>query len=389
MWYALENGAVYRLDMARLQTLPTTAELHIRQINDINTDKAIYGGLARQLFSELDQQSNNIRIMFALSDNSNNNKTLYRYRLIGSHNEHWSTWSTETQKDFTELRGANYRFELEAKDGWGRVVANQLAFKVLPPWYLSRTAWLMYLISAISLLFLSGWLTQRWRTRQLKQQNWLLEQTVELRTQEVRAKVKQLREQQALKDRFFSNVSHEFRTPLTLTIGPLETILTEHKQDINQPVRSLTNMALNNASKMLTLIGQVLDLNRLEVGKLPLRVSQYDLAELLRSLQQRFSSWAQQENQTLVCENCAEPLLLYFDQDQIEKCVANLLSNAIKYSGKGSSIRIKLINDSTSVTVQVIDNGKGISEAATSKVFERFYQEKILNSLPPLAPALA
>jgi DNA-binding response OmpR family regulator/anti-sigma regulatory factor (Ser/Thr protein kinase) len=136
-------------------------------------------------------------------------------------------------------------------------------------------------------------------------------------------------------------------------------------------------MALRNANKMLALVGEVLDLNRLEAGKLPLRVSQYDLAELLRLLQQRFEAWAEQENQSISCENCEEPLLLYFDQDQIDKCVANLLSNAIKYSGENSHITIKLVNQPNSITVQVIDNGQGISEQAKAKVFERFYQEKV------------
>lgn len=376
VWYALASGPVYRIDFKRMQQLPTAAQLNIRQITDLKTNQEIVGGLGLHKLADLDQQKNNIRILYALSDNSIDNRTEYRHRLLGSHNDSWSRWSAENQKDFTELRGAHYQFELEAKDGWGRVVSKTLAFTVLPPWYLSNIAWTCYILSALLMLFLSGWLTQRWRTRKLQQQNIILEETVAERTSEVSAKVDELKEQQALKDRFFSNVSHEFRTPLTLTIGPLETVLSEHSEQIDPQVTSLTTMALRNANKMLALVGEVLDLNRLEAGKLPLRVSQYDLAELLRLLQQRFEAWAEQENQSISCENCEEPLLLYFDQDQIDKCVANLLSNAIKYSGENTHITIKLVNQSDSVTVQVIDNGQGISEQAQAKVFERFYQEK-------------
>lgn len=376
VWYALASGPVYRIDFERMQQLPTAAQLNIRHITDLKTNQEIVGGLSGHKLADLDQQTNNIRILYALSDNSIDHRTEYRHRLLGSHNDSWSRWSAENQKDFTELRGADYQFELEAKDGWGRVVSKTLSFTVLPPWYLSNIAWTCYILSALLMLFLSGWLTQRWRTRKLQQQNIALEETVAERTSEVSAKVDELKEQQELKDRFFSNVSHEFRTPLTLTIGPLETVLSEHSEQIDSQVTSLTTMALSNANKMLALVGEVLDLNRLEAGKLPLRISQYDLAELLRLLQQRFTPWAEQENQTLICEHCAEPLLVYFDQDQIDKCVANLLSNAIKYSGKNSHITIKLVNELHSVTVQVIDNGQGLSEQAKTKVFERFYQEK-------------
>lgn len=376
VWYALSTGPVYRIDFKRMGQLPSVAHLHIRHIIDLNTDEEIYGGLGLLTFADLDQQSNSIRIHYALSDNSIDNATVYRHRLLGSQNERWSRWSTENQKDLTELRGASYQFELEAKDGWGRVVSKIFPFTVLPPWYLSKTAWTLYILIALSLLFLSGWLTQRWRTRKLQQQNVALEHLVAERTREVSAKVNELKEQQELKDRFFSNVSHEFRTPLTLTIGPLETVLSEHSEQINEQVTSLTTTALNNANKMLALVGQVLDINRLEAGKLPLRVSQYDLAELLRILQQRFQSWAEQEKQSITCEHCEEPLLLYFDQDKIDKCIANLLSNAIKYSGKNSQITLKIVNQSNSIVVQVIDNGHGIGEHAKTKVFERYYQDK-------------
>jgi signal transduction histidine kinase/DNA-binding response OmpR family regulator len=195
-------------------------------------------------------------------------------------------------------------------------------------------------------------------------------------TKEVNEKVELLRQQQILKDRFFSNVSHEFRTPLTLTIGPLETLMLEHAAVLTQPVTRLAKTALNNASRMLALVGQVLDLNRLEAGKLPLRIAQYDVAELLRNISERFESWAGQHQQQIQVVDCEEPLLLWFDLDQFDKCVSNLLSNAIKYSGENSTIQVQLLNHGSYAEVFVRDNGVGISEGAKNKVFERFYQDK-------------
>jgi len=376
LWFALITGEVYRVNIALTENIPPKGTLNIRSINNLQNQQVINGGLQLSSFPDLDPDSNSIRINFALADNSSLIDTQYRHRLLGSGNRQWSGWSTEHHSDFTQLAGANYHFQVEAQDAWGRITNTEFVFSVLPPWYLGPAAWILYSVIAVGLLILSGWLTQRWRTRQLTELNVALEQTVAERTREVSAKVDELKEQQKLKDRFFSNVSHEFRTPLTLIIGPLETILDEYTSNMEGKAKSLTATALNNANKMLALVGQVLDLNRLEVGKLPLRISEYDIAELLRNIQSRFESWAEQENQTITCENCADPVMLYFDQDQMDKCVANLVSNAIKYSGKHSKLTIKLINEQDSVTIQVIDNGRGISAEAKDKVFERFYQDK-------------
>ncbi len=380
LWFALITGEVYRVNLALTETLPAMGQLNIRNVSDLQNNTDINLGLTAISSTVnsplLDQKSNSIRIHFALADNSSLIDTQYRHRLLGSHNEQWSHWSSEDHTDFTQLAGGDYQYQLEAKDPWARVTQATFSFSVSPPWYLSTIAITLYAVFAIGLLVLTSWLSQRWRTKKLTQQNIILEKTVAQRTKEVSAKVSELKEQQALKDRFFSNVSHEFRTPLTLTIGPLETVLSQHHETIDTQVKSLTTTALNNANKMLALVGQVLDLNRLEVGKLPLRVSEYDIAELLRNLQQRFEPWAKQGNQTINCESCEEPTLLYFDQDQIDKCIANLLSNAIKYSGKNCQITIKLLNNPNTITVQVIDNGQGISEQAQAKVFERFYQDK-------------
>ena len=376
IWLKVYTGEVFRFSEAMLQQPLAAAPLLMRSITNINDNSLIRNFEYNEPLAPIPFESNSIRLAFALTDHSTPFQTEYRARISGQGHQNWTTWSTEAHKDFPLLAGGDYLFEVQARDPWQRIQGASLEFTIMPPWYLTRTAWATYFLLALLLLFLSGWLTQRWRTRQLTELNVALEQTVAERTQEVSAKVDELKEQQKLKDRFFSNVSHEFRTPLTLIIGPLETILDEYTANMEGKAKSLTATALNNANKMLALVGQVLDLNRLEVGKLPLRISEYDIAELLRNIQGRFESWAQQENQTITCENCAEPVLLYFDQDQIDKCVANLLSNAIKYSGKHSQLTINLINEQGSVTLQVIDNGRGISEEAKTRVFERFYQDK-------------
>ena len=375
-WSPMVSGELYRVNVQNASEVPAQAPLNVRFVRDLDTREAIKGGYSTSNFPLLDQTSNSLRIHYALADNTTQTQPVYRHRLVGSNNETWSDWTQETYQDYFELSGGEFRFEIEGKDAFGRVSREHIEYRVLPPWYLSRTAIASYVISGIIILLLTAWISQRWRTRKLKERNLLLEQTVAERTQEVQAKVSELEEQQILKDRFFANVSHEFRTPLTLTIGPLETAVSSHDKALVPEVKSLIDTALSNANKMLALVGQVLDMNRLEAGKFPLHVSQNDLAELMRNLATRFGSWAQQHQQSITCEGCADPCLVWFDLDQMDKSLSNLLSNAIKYSGDGSQIILKLTNHSDRVTIDVIDNGVGLSEEAKSHVFERFYQEK-------------
>ena len=322
---------------------------------------------------ELPTMAGSLRIRFALSDFSLPEKTLYRSRLSGS--DRWSDWRRETWRDFTRLQGGKYKFELQARDGWGREQGlESFNFTVLQPWYLSFWAWLLYAVLLLLALVLAGWLGQRWRTARLQERNIELQHTVDERTSEVRARVEELKQTQELKDRFFANVSHEFRTPLTLTIEPLEEVVREHTEGMDEQGLGLTKIALRNARKMLGLIGEVLDINRLEAGSLRLLVGEHDIADLLRRVVQRFQPWIKRQQQVLTLSGAEEPVLLWFDQDQMDKMVSNLLSNAIKYSGKQAKINISLQANTEFVDLLVTDNGPGIAIDKQEKIFERYYQ---------------
>lgn len=314
----------------------------------------------------------NLRVFFSLSQYVQRKNNQFRYRL---NNRRWSSWSTERHADLGQLSSGHYELKMQGRDPQANIYnAQSQKIYINPPWYSSNAAFAFYAICTIAVLGFTGWLSQRLRTANLTKQNILLETQVSQRTAEVESKAAQLEQQQLLKDRFFANVSHEFRTPLTLTIGPLQSLLEDKANQLDDAAKSLANTALNNANKMLALVGQVLDLNRLEADKLPLHVGHYNIAELLRNLQQRFAYWAKQENQQIICRNCIDPLYLYLDLDQIDKSVSNLLSNAIKYSGKGSNITMELSQTDSEVTLQVMDDGYGIKPEDQNKVFERFYQ---------------
>ena len=381
LWFSMADGQIFRVNIDHLKNIPQQGKLNIRKITNLDTDELIYGGSGNPKLPQLDQQTNSIRINYALTNNSianvtKNNSSQYRYRLIGSANEEFSKWSNESHKDFTLLQGGNYEFEVQSKDAWGRINVKKIKYTVLPPWYLSVVAFIIYIVLVIILIVVVAWLTQKWRTAQLEQTNKQLEKQVEERTVEVQAKAKQLEQQQILKDRFFTNVSHEFRTPLTLTIAPLEAFISDHpkmQQSSLHPIQT----ALKNSKKMLSLVAQVLDINRLEAGQFPLRIAQYNLSDLINTITKRFQPWAEQNKQKLLVTNIQEPTLTYFDQDQIEKCISNLISNAIKYSGDETTIVVSIIKDKSDFTgIGVTDNGIGIRKEFENNVFDRFSQDK-------------
>ncbi len=377
LWFVSSQGDIYRVNLDLTKEPPPPGVLNIRQVTNLDNDEELSGGLNKFGMPQLTENNNSIRIQYALAENANANPAKYRHKLIGNKNEKWSKWLSETHKDFTNLAGSDYRFMLEAKDGWGRVSSTDLVFSVLPPWYLSKIAWLIYLITLIILLVLSGWITQRWRTAKLQQRNELLEKKITLGISEVKQKSEQLQQQQILKDRFFSNVSHEFRTPLTLTIMPLQDLLRTHP-DLDHDISFPVEAALRNSQKVLELVGQVLDINRLELGQFPLHIAEYDITDLINRIVSRFTPWAEQHHQKISSYGTSDPIMIFCDQDQIEKCISNLISNAIKYSGEGSQISIGLENDEVlgRVGIKVSDNGQGISKQSEQKVFDRFFQDQ-------------
>ncbi|WP_154224518.1 hybrid sensor histidine kinase/response regulator transcription factor [Marinicella rhabdoformis] len=380
LWFSMANGNIFRSNTDLIKSIPPQGKLNIRQIINLDTEEQIYGGLGTPHLTELTQDNNSIRIQFAMADNSisnakDGNQVLYRHRLLGSGVDKFSKWSAENSKDFTLLKGGEYQFEVQAKDAWDRVSSSHIDYHVLPPWYLTKTAWLIYASIGLLLLVLCSWITQKWRTQRLRLRNEELVQQVSQRTAEVQAQANKLKQQQILKDRFFTNVSHEFRTPLTLTIAPLEAFLNDNK-DMDNTVLHPIRTALRNSKTMLSLVCQVLDLNRLESGQFQLKVARYDVADLILGAIEKFQPWAQQHQQELTAVYSDEPCWLYFDKDLIDKCLSNLISNAIKYSGDKTRIEVSLVKSGEYTGIKVDDNGRGINPEFENKLFQRFSQDE-------------
>lgn len=198
-----------------------------------------------------------------------------------------------------------------------------------------------------------------------------LELTVSERTKEVRKQADQLREMDAVKSRFVVNLTHELRTPLSLIMGPAGQL----QQRLTEPNdRKNASLISTNAGKLLRLINQLLDLNKLEAGKMELQWEAADITAILSTTVESFEGLAIQNHVQLRCSSVQETLLVMTDAPKLEMILHNLLSNAVKFSKPQGLVTVNLTRDQQTFTITVKDHGSGIPEAQLPYVFDRFYQ---------------
>lgn len=170
---------------------------------------------------------------------------------------------------------------------------------------------------------------------------------------------------------FFTNVSHEFRTPLTLIADPVDRLLADRSLGDGQ--RSLLRLARKNVDVMLRLVGEILDFRKVQKGKMTLRLSRFDLADALRQWTEGFLPVAERKNIDLeIVAN--EEIDMVADHDKLAKVVYNLLSNAMKYTPSGGHVKLSAVRDGDNAIVKVSDDGQGMTADEAKHVFDRFYQ---------------
>ncbi len=234
---------------------------------------------------------------------------------------------------------------------------------VLPPWYRTFWAYGAYALIAGALLF-SLYTYDRKRTA--------LKHNLQLRDFEAR----KMHEVDQMKSHFFANISHEFRTPLTLILGPLEQPALLLKDD--ERAQSTLSMMRRNGLRLLQLINQLLDLSRMDAGRMSVQVCPLDLVKLARPLVMSFLTLAERRNIRLTFDSEEKEIIGYTDRDKFEKILTNLLSNSFKFTGEGGEItviaRIRHDSGPRAAEILVIDTGIGIEPQNLGKIFDRFYQ---------------
>ncbi len=186
-----------------------------------------------------------------------------------------------------------------------------------------------------------------------------------------------LKELDKVKSNFFANISHEFRTPLTLISNPIEITLEDYT--ITDQKRQQFETAKRNCNRLLSLVNQLLDLSRIDAGKLKLHIQKSNVTNFIAALSESFSFLAKQKNinYSLIINKHTEDV--YFDKDAIEKIVVNLLSNAIKYTPENGSVSCNVFIEKNTFNLKVKNSGEGLSEVELKHVFQRFYQSNEQN----------
>ncbi len=309
---------------------------------------------------ELPYSSDHLYFEFAALSYVRPEKNSYSYKLENLDKE-WIRSGNRNKATYTNLKPGEYIFRVRGSnnDGvWNEKDAS-IKITILPPWWGSGWAFTGYGIIALFIIYLI-------RVYDLKRQR----EKHQLELEHDHAK--KLEEIDSMKSRFFENISHEFRTPLTLILGPAEQILTNNSDDV---VKKNADLIKRNANSLLNLINQLLDLARLDTGRIKLKAAQQNIIPYLKGIVMSFESLALMNSIKLNLYFPANELMVYFDREKMETIIKNLLSNAFKFTPSQNeiSVSISTFNES-SVEIKVRDTGIGIPEEQLPKIFNRFYQ---------------
>ena len=309
---------------------------------------------------------------FAALDYHSPQKNRYAYQMEGVDPDWVYTDASRRYATYTQLAPGEYVFKVKGSnnDGLWNEKGTSIKIIITPPWWRTSLAYSIYTILIMGLI-LAIW---RFQTSRLK-----MKQQIEMEHFEA----EKLREVDHLKSRLFANISHEFRTPLTLIQGPIKQIISG---EFTGNLKDQCKMILRNSDRLLNLINQLLDLSKLESGRMKLKASRIDLIQYLKGIIQSFASLAERNNISFTYNSAEESLMGYLDRDKLEKIVTNLLSNAFKFTPEGGLIDVRIFPTPLSipplskggktggVEISISNTGPGIPPDQLEKIFNRFYQ---------------
>lgn len=315
----------------------------------------------------LKYHENIFSLEFAALNYSNPEKNQYAYKLEGFNNDWLKTDGSHRTVTYTNLDPGIYTFRVKASNGDGvwNEQGTALVVTILPPFWRTIPAFIIYAILLAVILFAARRLTiQRAHMRfQLAQQKKEAERVHEL---------------DLLKLKFFTNVSHEFRTPLSLIMAPVEKML---KQTQEPEQKKQYQLIYRNARRLLALVNQLLDFRKLEMRELRLYPSLGDIVAFVKEVSHSFTDMAGAKHINLNFTTDIPSLQISFDSDKLERILFNLLSNAFKFTPEYGNIEVIVNMQLQYVSIQVKDSGIGIPVEDQDKIFERFFQHDVPGSI--------
>ncbi len=336
---------------------------------------------------ELTYQQNEFSIEFSALNFINSNQNQYSYKLEGFDKD-WIYCGTRHRVTYMNLNYGTYNFRVIGSNSdeiWNKKGAS-LTIIIFPPWW--RTTW-AYISYGFAFVFILYGL-RRYELNRVK-----LKDKIKLDE----AVLKEREETDKIKSRFFANISHEFRTPLTLIFGPAEKINSQTSDDIIKDA----GIIKRNSKRLLQLVNQLLDLSKLEAGKLKLEASKNNVVAFVKGIALSFESLAEEKDITLKIFSEKDLLEIYFDKEKMIKILSNILSNSFKFTPRDGKITVSITECSSlsgealekpgsrssvssssnkiqnngihkSVEIKISDTGIGIPKEEIPRLFDRFYQ---------------
>lgn len=307
---------------------------------------------------EIEPSQRMIDIQIAATNFNFSNKDAIYYRLKGFSDE-WYLLSSDKKIVFTNLDAGKYTLDVRSLNKNSKCVPLQLAIKVLKPLYARWWAILVYLCLAMGIAYM---LVKEYNARIKLRHSLILEQKERQYTIQMNQS----------KLRFFTNISHEFRTPLTLISGQIESLL--HGKILDPDIYKKILSAYHSSKQLNELITELLDFRKQEQGMMKLHVANSDFVSFVRENCLLFSEFLKEKGISLFVKTSFDTLDVLFDEKQLQKVINNLLSNAVKHTQKDEKIIVNLDSDGEIMTLSVTNTGIGLSQQQLKQIFSRFYQ---------------
>jgi len=329
-------------------------------------------GILTRLISETDKikikhSQSVISFQFAALNFVSPSKNRYRYKMEGFDQNWISTNPGQRFVTYTNLNPGKYTFFVKASNNDGVWNENPVSLRITiqPPFWKTGYAYALYLILLCGLIYL---LFSYFMIRERDKNNLKI----------AKLEAQKIREIDDMKFNLFTNISHEFRTPLSLILGPLTQII--EKKNYKQEDENLFMLMFRNSHRLLRLINQLLDFQKIEAGKLELNMKYDDIIRFITDLTSTFTFYAEEKNIQYITTSSIVNSWVNFDPDKLDKILYNLISNALQYTPEGGKIEVHLsetIEDNKKyIQIQVSDTGIGIAVEEKEKLFIAFYQGK-------------
>jgi len=307
----------------------------------------------------LPYSDNNLSFEFAALSYVRPEKNLYAYKLEGMDDD-WKYSGIRRRATYTNLDPGEYTFRVKGSnnDGVWNEAGTSIKIIIFPPWWRTKWAYVFYFLLVLSIIYFI-WKAQVRRIR------------IKNEFQMSRFEAKKLHEVDEIKTRFFTNISHEFRTPLTLILGPALHLLERTK---DEKTKEDLELIQRSAKKLNKLVDELLDISRIEAGEMKLKTSLQNLVSVVKEIILSFYSLAERKNITFKL-NCDEnEIIAYLDKTKFDKILTNILSNAFKFTPEGGKIEVGISSKEKIAEIIICDTGVGISKTKIDKIFDRFYQ---------------